>query len=237
MAEKKKFPVKTSLRGALVFPHLNVADSKFTKPGNLPDYRTKLRVGEVEFVNSGWKAFLDEQAEAALDTATDQEGQPLNALNRKKAKDKGLVVPYSRALDKDGNELPYYDVNFKITEGGIDRKTGERYSNKPKQFDSSLPPKPISVELRNGAEVKISYTIFPWATAALGYGVSLRPKAVQVLKLAPKGEADAAYYGFDGDEEGYQAEADGSEDFTASSDGDSGYKAPAEGFDTDDIPF
>ncbi|MGY5795179.1 hypothetical protein ACXHXM_34050 len=241
MAAKRKYEVRTSLRGTLVFPHFNVPDSKFTKPGNRPDYRGKLRVAKDEFESSGWKKFLDDQAAAAIDNATDQDGNPLSAKNRRLALEKNgkPTLAYAIARDKDDNELPYYDVSFKISDGGLDPKTGEEYSNKPKQFDTSKPPKPVDIQLRNGTEVKISYTVFPWATAALGYGVTLRPKAIQIYKLAPQGSADASFYGFDGDDDegGFKSDVEtfGSDDYSSGS--DAGSTSGAGIGEDEDIPF
>ncbi len=240
MTTKRKYEVKTSLKGTLVFPHFNIPDSKFTKPGNRPDYRGKLRVDKTVFATSGWQKYLDDLAEAALDNATDQQGQPLSPVNKAKAKAKGLVKPYSQAYDKDGNELPYFDVSFKVSDGGIDTKTGEEYSNKPKQFDTSSPPKTVDLTLRSGTEAKVSYTVFPWATAALGYGITLRPKAIQIFKLATSGTADAAFFGFEGDEDGYHADETGAEAFGNQDAGgyQSGSQSSGAGIDDmEDIPF
>ncbi|MGZ2448527.1 hypothetical protein ACVIRO_001281 [Rhizobium ruizarguesonis] len=242
MAEKKKYPVSTTPKGALVYPHFNTADTKHADPGECGDFKGKLRLTDEQF--APLKAKLDALLATCLDDARDKDGSPLAGANRKKAEAKGLQKPYARPMDKEGNELPgVWDVNFKVKAEGFDRKSGEKYSNKPKQFDTANPPKAIDVQLRSGAEVKISYTVFPWATAALGYGVTLRPKAIQVYKLATSAGADADYYGFGSDEDGYEHEDGGASDFTQDGDydaaksGDAYQKTGAADFEDGDIPF
>jgi len=225
MAEKRKYEIHKTPRGVLIWPHLNVADTKFNADG---EFRTSLRIPVEVFEKSGLKAMLDAAVEAALENAT-SEGKPLSPAAKAKAKAKGANFPYKIAFDKDGNQLDdVVDLVFKVKADGIDPKTGETYSNKPKQFDGK--GKPISVPLNIGTESKISFTLFPWATAALGYGVSLRPKAVQVLKLTERGGADAGYYGFEEEEDSYSYSDNLSEDHAEEGD-------DTAGSDDDHIPF
>ncbi|WP_210248687.1 hypothetical protein [Phyllobacterium endophyticum] len=211
MTEKKKYPVRTTRKGTLIWPHFNKPDTKFaTDPRG--EYRGTLRLSDEDF--EAIKPIIDDHVSRALAEATDKNGNHLEGLNLKKATAKGPSYPYKKAMDKDGNDLPGWDINFKCSWGGQDNKTGEEYSNKPKQFDCANPPKKIDVFLSNGAIVKISYTMYMWATAGLGYGVTLRPKAIQVIRLAAKGEADADYYGFESDEDGFEHDDEGASDFT-----------------------
>lgn len=204
MAEKRKYPLHKSPRGVLIWPKLNVPDTKFKEDG---EYKTDLRISVSIFESSGLKALLDEAVEDALVNATDDKGKPLAPASKAKIKAKGANFPYKIAYDKEGNELSdVIDLAFKIKSEGIDRETGKAYSCKPKQFDGK--GKPIDVALNIGTEAKISFTMFPWATAALGYGVSLRPKAVQVLKLLQRGSADASAYGFEEEEDSYDYSSD-----------------------------
>jgi hypothetical protein len=217
MAEKKKYPLHKSPEGELVWPALNVPDSYTNSDGQTKtNYKTAVRIAEELFISSGFKEFLDAEVEKALDEAVDMKTkQKLSPAARRKATDKGAVFPYKIPVDKEGNDIPgVIDVNFSISHGGIDKKTGREYSNKPVQFDSSVPkPKVIDVELRNGTVAKISFSIFYWATAALGYGVSLRPKAVQVVKLSERGAADADYFGFEGSDTGFSSTGGHSDNF------------------------
>jgi len=227
MAEKRKYDLHKSPRGALIWPHLNIADTKFNADG---EFRTSLRISVAVFESSGLKAMLDRAVDAALENAT-SEGKPLSPAAKAKAKAKGANYPYKIAYDKDGNELSdVVDLVFKVKADGVDPKTGETYSNKPKQFDGM--GKPINVVLSIGTEAKISFTMFPWATAALGFGVTLRPKAVQVLKLTEKGGADAGYYGFE-EEEGSYSYADS----LSEGHGDDDQTDDNAGSDDDHIPF
>lgn len=222
---KSKYPKHTTPRGVLIWPKLNVPDTKFDADGV---YVTDLRIPVSVFEGSGLKALLDAEVEKALDEAK-FEGKPLSPAAKAKIKAKGPSYPYKEAFDKDGNKLEdVVDLVFKVKADGTDPKTGETYSNKPAQFDAK--GHPINVNINIGTEAKVSFTVFPWATAALGYGVTLRPKAVQVLKLVERGQAGAEAYGF-GEEDGY---AYGGDEFGA---GDE-HEAPAdEAGDDDNIPF
>ncbi|QIG74613.1 single-stranded DNA-binding protein [Rhizobium phage RHph_I20] len=205
MAENKsKYPKHLTPRGILIWPKLNVPDTKYKADG---EYKTSLRIPVEVFVKSGLKKMLDEATERALAEAK-ADGKDLSPAAKAKVKAKGPSYPYGEAFDKEGNHLEdMVDLKFAIKADGVDPKTGESYSNKPKQFDAK--GNPINVTLNIGTEAKISFTVFPWATAALGYGVALRPKAVQVLKLIERGAADASAYGFE-EEDGY---AYGGDDF------------------------
>lgn len=226
MAEKRKYPLHKSPRGALIWPKLNVPDTKFNADG---EYKTDLRIPVTIFVESGLKALLDGMVDAALADARDDKGNALSPASKAKIKAKGPNFPYKTSYDKDGNELEdVVDLTFKVKAEGIDKDTGKAYSQKPKQFDAK--GKPMDAALNIGTEAKVSFTAFPWATAALGYGVSLRPKAVQVLKLALRGQADASAYGFE-EEDGYSY---GNDDF-AGEDHDS--DDAADDVDDADIPF
>lgn len=228
MAEKRKYDLHKSPRGVLIWPKLNVPDTKYKADG---EYKTSLRIPVALFVSSGLKDLIDAEVEKAFVEATDDNGKPVSPATRAKIKAKGPSYPYGPAFDKEGNELEdMVDLKFACGAGGVDRKTGETYSNKPKQFDAK--GKPISVALNIGTEAKISFTCFPWATAALGHGAALRPKAVQVLKLAERGGSDADYYGFE-EEEGYAYSKD-----LEGGEGEFDSEAPADtGSDDDQIPF
>lgn len=206
MAESKsKYPKHLTPRGILIWPKLNVPDTKFNADG---EYKTDLRIPVEVFVKSGLKKMLDDLVEKALEEAKGEGNKPISPAAKAKIKAKGPNFPYKEAFDKDGNQLEdMVDLVFKVKADGTDPKTGETYSNKPKQFDAK--GNPINVTLLIGTEGKVSFTVFPWATAALGYGVTLRPKAVQVLKLVERGGADASAYGFE-EEDGY---AYGGDDF------------------------
>ncbi len=224
---KSKYPKHLSPRGTLIWPKLNVPDTKFNADG---EYKTDLRIPVAVFEQSGLKKMLDAEVERALAEAK-HEGKDLSPAAKAKIKAKGANFPYKVAYDKDGNVIEdMVDLVFKVKADGQDPKTGESYSNKPKQFDAK--GNPINVTLLIGTEAKVSFTVFHWATAALGYGVTLRPKAVQVLKLVERGSADASSYGFE-EEDGY---AYGGSEFGSDEDGE-GQTSGSDDETDEDIPF
>ena len=70
------------------------------------------------------------------------------------------------------------------------------------------------VNIGNGSIVKVAFQVVPFWKSARNNGVTLYLDAVQVLTLKEyAGGGSAGAFGF-GEEEGYEAEADGSERFT-----------------------
>lgn len=102
---------------------------------------------------------------------------------------------------------PYLIVKTKAKASGVDRD-GRRWTSAPALFDSKGKPVGDRESLRNmwsGTTGRISFEAQPFYQAAIGAGITLRLKAVQVINLL-EGSANAESYGFD--------EADG---WTASS--------------------
>ena len=62
-------------------------------------------------------------------------------------------------------------------------------TNPPRQVDASRKKLPDGFELTSGSTVNIAVTVVPYNTGTIN-GVSLRLRAVQVLELAEKQEAD-----------------------------------------------
>lgn len=184
-------------RGTLVNPKLNVPVTKYKAEG---EYKAGFRIPVSIFLSSGLKAVLDDATADAFRNAT-ADGRALTPLQRAKMKAGGPLYPYGPARDQERNELPdMIDLMFAIRAVGTDPITGDLVSNRPEQFDAQT--NPIEIQLIHGIEAIIGFTIFPWATSAIGYGASLRPKAIQVLKLPERSKADAVRYGFkpqDGD--------------------------------------
>lgn len=123
-----------------------------------------------------------------------------------------MPLPMEEVVN-DQNE-PTGDINFTfaIVAGGIAKKTKKPYDNKPAMFDAK--GKPCSIDLYSGAEGKITFIISAYTNPKGEVFVSLKPRAVQVLKLAggAGGSRDASQYGFGADDEGFDAsEFDGAQ--------------------------
>ena len=66
-----------------------------------------------------------------------------------------------------------------------------------KEFDNELKPISPDITIWGGSILRVSYQPFPWYTPALGAGVSLRLKSVQVKDLVEGGGQSAEANGFD----------------------------------------
>ena len=75
-------------------------------------------------------------------------------------------------------------------------KEGEEFSRAPKLFNAS--GEVITDNIGGGSKLKAAVVPYCWYTASLGAGVTLQPKAVQVLNLVTWGDGgSASAYGFD----------------------------------------
>ena len=86
----------------------------------------------------------------------------------------------------------------------------------------------------NGAIVKVGYELSPFYTQLVGAGVSLRLKAVQIITLVERGGADASYYGFETEEDGFEADETQINSKKVSASAPVQTPAEAAGFDSED---
>ncbi len=108
---------------------------------------------------------------------------------------------YTEVFDETGEPTGELKFKFKLNASGKN-KAGEVFHQKPVIVDAK--GRPCDVEIWNGSTVKVSFEIIPFYTTLIGVGVSLRLKAVQVIKLV-SGEKDTGdAFGF-GVEEGFEA--------------------------------
>jgi|TARA_E500000178_G_C17020443_1_gene755254 hypothetical protein len=80
-------------------------------------------------------------------------------------------------------------------------------TKKPLMLKANLQPCADDFELTTGSTINIEVTFYAWANKAMGCGVSLRPQAVQVIKLEPRMERETSFtpmegYGSDESEAG-----------------------------------
>lgn len=202
----KKFESFYSPKGTLVYPHLTAPDTQFNPDGV---YATKLRVpaDEAEDII----ALIDERMEAALEKAREEvnnSGKKGAAL--KKALDAITPAnpPYEEELEDDSGEpTGYVLIKFKVnakTTYQHGPKAGKTVSNCPKLFDAKVRPlDPDEIEIGGGSEAVVNYYFYTFYTATAGAGVTLRPKAVQILDLKEPGSSSG--FGFVA-QEGFERE-------------------------------
>lgn len=193
MAEtKSKKKNIVSPRGVAMYPKLITPDTKFKTEG---EYSVKLRIPEA--AATPLVEMLDEQMEASYEKAA---SDPKNKGKKIKRAD----PPYKQ------EESGEYVFHFKMTASG--EYEGKKYTQRPVIADSKgtvIDPK-VPLKIGSGTEMKVSFQLYPWWTALLGAGVSLRLKGAQILKLVEYSqdlgftseEADGGYtYSPEGDGE------------------------------------
>lgn len=208
----KKFMV--SCRGTLVHPWLQKPDTKFKAEGQ---YKTGLRGKANDPKVIKLMTDVDAAVAVSLASAMDKADTPKAKKLVKACED----LPYRIETDDDDNPTGYVIFNFKMIATGTNRKTGEDFEQKPALFDAVGTPLPdADAQIGAGTEAKISYEITEFYQVKTGAGVSLRMKAVQILKLVKwGGGGDSGYYGFGDESDGtfpdVEAEDDGGDEVVA----------------------
>lgn len=174
--------------GVAQYPHLIKPDTKFNELG---EYKVNLIVGADEA-----KPLIAELEKSLQDSIT---------LAQEKAKGKKINTarpPYDLEVDAEGNETGNYVFKFKA-KANIVTKTGETFKQKVVIVDAK--GKPFTpTALWGGSTIKVSAEVIPYFTAMVGAGISLRLKAVQVIKLVEGSSSGGNKFGF-GTEEGFEA--------------------------------
>lgn len=176
--------ILTTPKGVAVWPKVNEPDTKFDAAGV---YQIKLRLEGEEA--QALRTQLDEAIAANLKTVKDE---------NKGKKIKIADTPYALELDAEENETGAILFNFKMKASGK-KKDGTTFTQKPLLFDALAKPLAADKRVGGGSVVKVGYEVNPFYVAAVGAGVSLRLKAVQVLELREFG-GDAASFGFTAEE-------------------------------------
>lgn len=173
----------TSPKGTAKYPWLTEADTQFVKEGQ---FHVQLEVSQDKAVG------IIEKLTAVLDDA-------YTNLCREKGK-KLNKVPFFEETDE-GN------VIFKFKQNRIiKRKDGTTVEVKIPLFDSKGKPIMDKPKVGNGSVIKTSFTAMPYFNQInKGVGLSLRLVAVQIIDLVEFNSGNAESYGFDAEEEGYEA--------------------------------
>ena len=175
--------------GIARYPSLNKPDTKFDEVGV---YKVNLELSAEDA-----EPFLS-QVESLLAEFVAQKKAEL-----KKDKLKMHAAPWE---ENDGQ----VQLKLKVKALGKD-KAGETYSRAPKLFSAT--GEIITDNIGGGSKLKVAVVPYCWYTASLGAGVTLQPKAVQVLELVTWGDGgSAAAYGFDVSEAKPESRKTGTDD-------------------------
>jgi len=179
-----------SPKGTAQYAWLTQPDTRFDPVGH---YKTNLIV----------KADEAQTLIQAIDKALEQSAT-LAKESTKNKKIKQAPLPYIEEIDEEGNTTDNLIFKFK-TKAELTTKDGTIVKNKVPLFDTQGVPI-LDTDVWSGSELKVSAELVPYYTAMAGAGVSLRLRAVQVVKLVQGGSGDASGFGFDEIKDGYVAE-------------------------------
>lgn len=234
-SSKKKYdyPKFISPRGVWNYPAL-AEPSKGSKEYPDPDgsYKVELMLDGSDASTKAFIAKLKPLAEEALVKAR-EEWEATSIANRKKFPDgpelqEFYAVDYDKETEKPTGLLKF---RFKMKASGAykegHKKYGQRWNMKPDVFDGvgnlikKVPP------IWSGSEGKVSFEVAPYYVPAQNTcGISLKLKAVQLLKLVSGTGRSAADYGFEKEEDGFEYDESAYVDETA--------EKPAQGSADDD---
>jgi hypothetical protein len=178
----------TTPTGTARYPRLNTPDTKFSDEGV---YKVDLEMTAEEA-----KPFIEQIEAMFADFVADKK--------RELKKDK-LKIHAAPWTENDG----MVQLKLKVRATGKS-KDGETYSRQPKLFDAA--GQVTTENIGGGSKLKIAVVPYCWYTASLGAGITLQPKAVQVLELhtwSSGGTAEA--YGFEVTEAPRQAARTGTD--------------------------
>lgn len=221
----------TSPRGTAVWPHLHAPDTKFNPEGV---YTTKVRfegdsAAEVRELLDG---LLEDAGQLAIQAIMDS-GKAKTVQAAQKIRDnKNRLEPYVEELDEEtGEETGAIIVNFKMKASGTSQKTGKKWTRQPTIFDANAQPVKPGLRIGGGSILRIATELDPFWSPGLGYGVSIRLNAVQVIELQTFGEQnDPSALGFESEAGGFSAESAGSTLFA----GDENADDEADGMDEEE---
>ena len=155
-----------SVLAEFVYPHLNKPDVRFNEAG---EYKLTLKVPQKQALEM--VTLIDKELEASTAKAEKE---------NKGKKIKQAPKPYKI---EDG----FAFFKFKMKATGINRKTKESFSQKPALFDSNKNPFPQSTSIWGGTKGKVAFNVKGYYVPALGAGVTLQLKAVQIIDLVEGG--------------------------------------------------
>ena len=166
--------------GRAIYPSLKIADTKFHELGQ---YKCNVSVPIKE-------------ASGTMDKLTsifkEHTGKPPTKTDN---------TMWKMEIDADTGEETG-NVIFKCAVKNVQRRDGELWDRRPKQFDAKM--NPVNLDPYGGSELYVSASVYAWSAAGKK-GVSLQPMAVQIINLVERSGGNAEGFGFQA-QEGFQSE-------------------------------
>lgn len=198
--KKKRFELRSSPKGTLVFPRLVTPDTKFKVEGQ---FSTKLRLEGPEAV--AFRTMIDTEHKNAF---AEEKAKLMEGAGQAKARAKQLTLgkpPYDPEVDEDGNETGALIFKFSRNASGVSKRTGKKWTATIRLFDAA--GNPVSgIEPFGGTVARVGFYFQAYLVPASNQaGVSLKLDAVKIIDLVQRGERSADDYGFGEEEEGFSA--------------------------------
>jgi len=190
--------------GELIWPCLLKPDTKFDEAGV---YKTKLKVRADDPLAVKFQELLEKVQQEEHDR------QVQEAELKKKGSGKKVKLADLPSEETEENGVDYLVFNFKSKASYTDKKTQQVVERKIALFDGKGKALTHDLKIGTGTVARISVFVSPFYTALLGAGVTLRIRAVKILKLKEftgGGKADA--FGFGDDESEFEADDHGFND-------------------------
>jgi len=175
-SQMQKAQTYTSPFGKAIYPHLSKKDVRFKPEG---EYKVNL-------------SLKDTQAQDLIKLVKQYQHKAVKLAEEKTTK-KIKLASLPHESDDEGNVI----FKFKMKASGVNSKTGDTFNQRPALFDNELKPISPDITIWGGSILRVSFQPFPWYTPALGAGVSLRLKSVQVKDLVEGSGQSAEANGFD----------------------------------------
>jgi ssDNA-binding protein len=220
MAKRTSAPQFTSFKGTFKYPKLNEPDTKFKAEG---EYSVKLIGNESDPAVQALMGKLVPMHQAAVNR-----GKALIKKGKSLSVNPLFNVVYDETTEEPTGEVEF---TFKMAASGTYKngpKAGQKWTRKPGLFDAKGNAMANAPSIWGGTVGKVSFEVgVDRESGEPGYfvpgtgtaGLSLRLLAVQVIDLVSGGQRTAAGYGF-GEEDGYTASDDTSEESTEGAAGD-----------------
>jgi hypothetical protein len=211
-------PVRKSPKGPAQYPHLIKPDTKWKPEG---EYKTGLILEGSDHVA------MEKVVDEVMAVAEAEAKKTAKAKKKPVSQVKAADMPFTPEADEEGEETGRYIYKFKSTASGTTKKGGH-WERKMPIFDAKGKAVTGLKSIFGGSVIRIAYKAVPWVNPKLEYGVKLQIEAIRLLELKTGGGSrGAGDYGFDDEEEGFEADDAGASAFEGSDDDD------AEGFDAE----
>jgi len=162
-------PIKVSVAGEAIYPHLMKPDVRFNEHG---EFKVTLKI--------------DKQDASQMVKETDQAIEDSLAKAEKDNKGKKVKSAPKPYKEESGNVF----FKFKMKASGVNKKTQEKFTQRPQLLDSKKNPISPSTSIWGGSIMKVAYQLIPYNSPAIGAGVSARLKAAQIIKLVEGKDKD-----------------------------------------------